>query len=371
MSVKRARVLIVLPTFEPYDAIGNDVLGMYQCFREAGYETAIFAGRVHNSYQSLARRLDREPESIWSCPEDILIYHHGIEWQSGEFLLLRAKTKIVIKYHNVTPPHFFKPYAAEYFEGCKRGLEQTRRLARHPRAWFWGDSTYNVSQLLAFGAPRERARVIPPCHRIEELARTPLDNGVLGRWRDSTVNLLFVGALRPNKGHRRAIDVLAAYRRISDVPARLLFVGNADPFLSSYVDDVRAHARQLALTDQVQFAFSVTPSQLRAFYLVASAFLCVSEHEGFCVPLVEAMCFRVPVIACGDTAIGETCGDAGITLAEFDAGSLAAAIDECVENPVLARKLAQQGRRRYESTFRPSRIRSQLLDHLREVEQSA
>jgi glycosyltransferase involved in cell wall biosynthesis len=223
----------------PYDAIGNDALGMYRCFREAGYETSVLAARIHESYQSLARRVDLEPESTWSHPEDILIYHHGIEWEFGEFLLFRSKTKIVIKYHNITPPHFFEPYARNYFEGCKRGLEQTRRLSRHPTAWFWGDSSYNTDQLLAFGASPDRSRVISPCHCTEELACEPLDNSIVGAWRDSTVNLLFVGALRPNKGHRRALDVFAAYRHISGMPTRLFFVGNADPALSSYVNDVR------------------------------------------------------------------------------------------------------------------------------------
>jgi glycosyltransferase involved in cell wall biosynthesis len=371
MSVRRTRVLIVLPTFEPYDAIGNDALGMYQCFREAGYEASVFAQRIHEGYQSFARRVDREPESTWSCPEDILIYHHGIEWQFGEFLLFRAKSKIVIKYHNVTPPHFFKPYAADYFEGCKRGMEQTRRLARHPTAWFWGDSSYNISQLAAFGAPPGRSRVVPPCHRIQDLAAVPLDNSVLGKWRGSTVNLLFVGALRPNKGHCRAIDVLAAYRRLSATPARLFLAGNTDPHLSSYVEAVRGHARQLRVEQDVHFAFSVPPAQLRAYYLLASVFLCVSEHEGFCVPLVEAMSLRVPVIACDGTAIGETCADACMVLADFDAGRLAAAIDECIETPGFGRQLARQGRQRYENTFHPRRIDAQLLRLIQEVEQSA
>jgi len=366
--LRKPRVYLALPSFWPYDAVGNDVLGMKACLEAAGYDTAIFATLMDADCEGYARKLDVQ-DPIWRSPDDILIYHHAIYWEAGERLLEQARVKVAIKYHNVTPPHFFQGYARHYYDGCSGGLAATQRLARRPGTYFWGASAFNVADLVRHGAPPERCRVIPTIHRIEEeLACAPFDSVIVGAYRQSRANILFVGSLRPNKGHRKAIDVFAAYRRLSDAPVRLVFAGSFDPSLKCYLDEVQAHAAAQHVGADVHFAFTVTPSQLRAYYLCSSVFLCTSEHEGFCVPLVEAMYFRTPIVAWNTTAVGETCGPAGLVFQEFSPEGLAGAIDECVENPAMALQLADCGWAQYESRFDRRVTGRRLLELVEEME---
>ena len=206
-------------------------------------------------------------------------------------------------------------------------------------------------------------------HRIEELGREPFDAVVAGAYRGSVANILFVGGIRPNKGHAKALEVLAAYKQLTDTPARLLFVGNFDPNLKFYLDELRQYVAQLEMQEgeDVVFATSVTPSQLRAYYMTASVFLCVSEHEGFCVPLVEAMSFRVPIVAWATTAVGETAGGCGWIVDEYDPAALAKGMVEIVDNGVTARELAARGRFHYETVFHIDAIRRKLLSLVEEV----
>jgi len=366
----KPHVLLLVPNFQPHDAVGNDVLGMYETFRGAGYDTRILAADIHPAYRSIAASIESEAGDLWLDPAAILIYHHSIHWILGERILRRSKNRIVIKYHNVTPPEFFAPYAENYYRACVDGVEATKRLARLRIDFVWGASQYNADEFVRLGVPAKHCRAVPPIHRIEEIARTPLDAVVTGTHRGAVPNILYVGAFRPHKGHFKALEVFAAYRRLGASPARLFFVGSFDPALDPYVKELEEYARQLELDDYVAFSMSVSPAQLRSFYHAADVFLCVSEHEGFCVPLVEAMYFRTPIVAWASTAVGETCGDCGLIFDRFDAGSLAQALDRCLEDPCLARRLATEGRLRYERMFHPDALRAGLLNVLEEVERS-
>lgn len=366
------RIHLLLPTFQPNDAVGNDVLGMYHVLRAAGYDANVFAQYIHPQLQRLTRTVTNENGPEWTDPDAILIYHHAIDWEVGERILERARCKLVIKYHNVTPPHFYSNYAEHYYWGCVRGIETTHRLARIPNTWIWGDSWFNAREFVDLGVAESRCRVVAPIHRIDDLARQPFDAVVAGKYRGPVANLLFVGGIRPNKGHAKALEVFSAYRASGAPPARLLFVGNYDPNLKLYLDELKEYIAQLELSleDDVIFATSVTPAQLRSYYMTSTAFLCVSEHEGFCVPLVEAMAFRAPIVAWATTAVGETAGDAGWISTTYDSSALAGALAEIIDNPDTTREFARRGRERYESVFHSSPIERQLLSLVREVESS-
>ena len=362
----KPRVHILVPTFQPNDAVGNDVAGMYAILREAGYRVTIFAEHIHHTLASITRKADRNNEEYWRDSDAILIYHHAILWELGEQILAGTRNKIVIKYHNVTPPEFFANYAQHYYWACIKGKEATARLAQIPDTLIWGDSQYNADEFVSLGVAPERCRVLPPVHKIEDLAREPFDNVVLGAYRE-TPNILFVGGLRPNKGHAKALEVLAALQTETAVPARLFFVGNFDPNLARYTEDLTEYVKHLDLVEDVTFAHSVTSAQLRSYYMTASVFLCVSEHEGFCVPLVEAMAFRVPVAAWATTAVKETAGGCGRMFDRFDPSELASAVAEFLESPETSREFAERGRARYEEVFHMRAIERKLLELVDEV----
>lgn len=365
-SGSKPRIHILVPTFQPHDAVGNDVAGMYFALRSAGYDAIVFAEHIHHAFSSITRKADKGNDDYWRDSNAILIYHHAILWDLGEQILASTRNRIVIKYHNVTPPEFFASYAQHYYWACVRGKEATARLSQIPGVLVWGDSQYNADEFISLGVPPERCRVVAPIHKIEELGRLRFDNVVLGAYRAS-VNLLFVGGMRPNKGHAKALEVLAALREETMLPVRLFFVGSFDPNLARYTEDLAEYTRHLNLIDDVVFAQSVSPSQLRSYYMTASVFLCVSEHEGFCVPLVEAMAFRVPIVGWATTAVGETAGGCGMMYDTFDPAAMAAGVAECMENQEIARTLAKRGRQRYEDVFHVSAIERKLLNLVSEV----
>jgi glycosyltransferase involved in cell wall biosynthesis len=361
------RVFLLTPCFVPYDAVGNDVYGMWQLLCAGGHDARILAEVVHPTYEGIAEIANPESD-YWNSPDDILIYHHSIGWPLGESLLARTRNRIIVRYHNITPGRFYEHYARHYYDGCIQGERSTRRIVRIRPAAFWGASRFNTEELISFGAPRECCRWVPPCHLIEELAKVPMDPPILGTCRDGYLNILFVGGMKPNKGHLFALRAFAAYRNVFNPRARLIFAGSYDPGLQAYQEDVRRMANQLGVAADTVFAHSVSPSQLRAFYYVAGVFLCTSEHEGFCVPLAEAMAFRVPILAWGQTAVPETVGDAGIVHDRFDPMVFADSLQQVHRNPKQRVDIAECGRLRYESEFHPRAIQRKLLSLLQELE---
>jgi glycosyltransferase involved in cell wall biosynthesis len=351
--------------------VGNDALGMYHTFRNAGYDTTVMAQFVHPAHEKITKVLGTDPDGPWEDRDAVLIYHHAIDWDLGERVLAKSKNKIVIKYHNVTPAQFYSNYAEHYYWACIKGVQATERLSKIPGTQIWGDSWFNAHEFVTLGVPEERCRVVPPMHHIGDLERGPFDAVVTGVYRGKAANILFVGGIRPNKGHAKALEVLTSVKQQTDTPVRLLFVGNYDPNLQLYLEELRAYVAQLELTEgeDVVFATSVSPSQLRSYYMAASAFLCVSEHEGFCVPLVEAMAFRVPIAAWATTAVGETAGGCGWIVDQYDPEALAKGIVEIIDNPATARELSARGRCRYETTFQTDAIERKLLSLVGEVSQ--
>ena len=355
------RIHILTPSLVPYDAIGNDATQMREALLRRGYPVRIFAEGIHPRFAGIAESISKAPADLWQSPADIVIYHHSMGWGLGEAILFRAKNQIVVRYHNITPPQFFARYSVQHQHVCTAGLEATRRIARRNMIVL-GDSTFNCDDMIAQGTAPEKCRVLAPLHLTEELGREPFDIPTIQRYSGEVVNILFVGGVKPNKGHARAIRAFAAYHHQFNSRSRLIFAGGMDDRLKTYVDNLRRLAAGLGVADQVIFAGSVTGSQLKSLYVTADVFLCTSEHEGFCVPLVEAMYFRVPIVAWGKAAVPETVGGCGFVLEHWDELQCASYIAELVNDTDLATRFGDLGRRRYEEMFSRGVLRKKLLD---------
>jgi len=189
--------------------------------------------------------------------------------------------------------------------------------------------------------------VVPP---LFDLARAAVraDPGVLAaRARERAgggADWLFVGRLSPHKAQHDLIKALACYRRCYDPQARLHLVGTS--LGTDYPRALERFAQRLGLADALRMPGMVSDEELAAYYRSADVFVCASDHEGFCVPLVEAMHFGVPVVAYGASAVGETVADGGLVLADKAPMTLAAAVHRVVADPDLHSRLAQSGRRR-------------------------
>lgn len=355
-------IYLVTIHLAPHDAIGNDLLGMRECLAGAGYRVEAYAAEVHPSLAGVARPLSAAGDEFRKNPKALLIYHHSAGWAAGEELLEASRNRIAVKYHNVTPPRFFEPYSDEFTQASRGGEAATGRVAGHRTALFWGDSSFNCEDLVRYGAPRDRCRVLAPFHRTEQLSEVELDRQVLRRYQGAPgARILFVGGVKPNKGHLQLLRVLAAYRRKYDPDARLFLVGGLDPRLSSYTSHLKDAVTAHGLENNVVFTGGVSAAALRSYFLMSDAFLCLSEHEGFCVPLIEAMFFRSPIVAAASTAIPETVGDAGLLWPEDELGCFVESIAACTGDQAIRRGFQEKGWQRFQDVYRREAVSAQLL----------
>lgn len=359
---KLPRIHLLTPHLAPHDAIGTDVAQMRDALLRLGYPVRIFAEGIHPRCAALAEPLSKAPPDLWQSSEDILIYHHSMGWPPGEEILFKTKNRIILRHHNVTPPQFFAPYSISHQQACAAGLEATRRIARLGDMLVLGDSTFNCDDLIVFGAPAGSCRVLAPLHLTEELGHAPFDLPTIQRYSGEVVNILFVGGIKPNKGHARAIRAFAVYRHQFNSRSQLIFAGGIDDRLRNYIEDLRQLAASLGVASQVTFTGSVTSSQLKSLYVGADVFLCTSEHEGFCVPLVEAMYFRVPIVAWAQAAVRETAGCCGFLLEHWDELKCASYISDLVNDIDLATRFGDSGRNRYQEQFSSGVLQRKLFD---------
>jgi glycosyltransferase involved in cell wall biosynthesis len=175
--------------------------------------------------------------------------------------------------------------------------------------------------------------------------------------------------VKPNKGHARAIRVFAQYHRNFNSDSRLIFVGGLDERLRGYLEDLEALAAELGIAEHISFTGPVTGAQIKSLYVAADVFLCTSEHEGFCVPLVEAMYFRLPIVAWGITAVPETMGGCSFLLNDWDEHEFAAHIDLIVSDQEKSERLGTEGRDRYRLAFAPEVLREKLCTLVAEATQ--
>ena len=364
LSALPPRIHIATQSVVPRDAIGADVVRMAEVFCAAGYQTDIWASGWDSGYAPPVSLASAEAAQNWRAGEDLLIYHHSVGWPEGEEMLAHTRCQVVVRYHNVTPPAFFEGHSEPHVEACRRGVEATRRLAQLPGARFWGDSAFNCSELIEYGAPRDNCRVLPPFHAVEDMALESPDAALAAAWRDGPVNIIFVGGFKPNKAHGRAIRVFAVYHRWINPESRLILIGSVEPAFAGYLESLRRVAAACGVADRVIFATSVSRAQLRTWYLMADVFLCVSEHEGFCVPLVEAMSFDVPIVARAYAAVPETLADAGVLLPpDEDPLLLAEAMATILTDTTTRAALVDRGRRRLKD-FSPHRARAMFAEHM-------
>jgi glycosyltransferase involved in cell wall biosynthesis len=181
--------------------------------------------------------------------------------------------------------------------------------------------------------------------------------GMGARW-------LFVGRVAPNKAQHDVVKAFAWYRRVFDAGASLTLVGGVSA--GSYWSALERFVDGLGLSGVVRLAGSVSDAELEGLYRSADVFVCLSEHEGFCVPLLEAMAHGVPVVAFGAAAVPETLGDAGLVLASKRPGLVAEAVGRVMRDEGLRARLVGAGRRRLEH-FSLARTRRTLLDALQPV----
>jgi glycosyltransferase involved in cell wall biosynthesis len=350
------RAAILCACVHPGDAVGNDTLLLADVLGGLGYATRVFADT--SAPEVGAAPADRLPAYLTSA-DDLVVYQFSHGWPRGLRLLAALRCRKVVRYHNVTPPHFFLDLEADYALAASEGRRQIGEVVAAGCERYLAASEFNRGELLAAGLDPRAATVAPPLHRIDHLLAAPADESALDAYQDGRTNWLAVGRIAPNKGLALLVEAFARYRR-DDPGARLLLAGGTDPRLERHTARLRDLAASLGVADAVVFTGKVSEAALKALYLAADVYVTASEHEGFCIPLVEAMALKVPVVAYGTTAVPETLGGAGLLWDEPDPDLLAASAREVVRDEDLAAALTAAGWARYHARFRNDRTREVL-----------
>jgi glycosyltransferase involved in cell wall biosynthesis len=349
-----------VPALLPRDATGDHTRALRDALRSAGWESDIFVEAAHDELQDEATYFEEYPARARAG--DVLLYQLGTSSPVAEFLLGRSEP-LVLDYHNVTPASFYEGW--EEHTRAKVALAREQVAALAPRAVLGiADSAFNARELEALGCP---ATAVVPILVDLEATRVAVDARerarLAARHGNATV-LLFVGRISPNKAHQDLVEALWVYRHLYDPDARLHLVGPS--VTPDYAEAVFSFAAELGLGDVVDHGEDLTPGELAAWYEDADVFVCLSRHEGFCIPLLEAMQAGTPIVALDAGAVGETLADAGILLPTARPGTVAAAVDRVRRDPRLTEVLVASGRRRL-GDFAAATTRHRFVEVLGQV----
>jgi glycosyltransferase involved in cell wall biosynthesis len=344
-----------VPAAHRGDAIGDSARRVRSMLRRLGHQSDIFALTIDDDLRGDVRPF-ADPAARGG---DVTIFHFALPSpMTDAFASLPGRR--VLQYHNVTPAHFFAPYDPQLFRLAALGRRELAGLAGRVDLAL-GDSEFNRQELEEIGFTRTGVLPIAvDTSRITDAPRRPALERILS---DGLINILFVGRIAPNKKIEDHIRLAEMYKRYIDNYYRFIFVGRDDA-VPSYYAQVRALVDEFQmLPDRFWFTGAVSDEDLGAFYRWADVYVSLSEHEGFCVPLVEAMAADVPVLAYAAGAVPETLGGAGVLFSPKDLEYAAELLGMLVYDRNVRRAVIEGQRRRLQD-FAPERIEAQLMTAL-------
>jgi glycosyltransferase involved in cell wall biosynthesis len=340
-----------VPTLHRGDAIGDSARLMRDAFRRWGHSADVYALELDEDLAG-----DGRPWSEWrpGGADDVVILHYALPSPLTQALQAHRGRRVLL-HHNITPPEFFAGWDPELARICSLGREQLPELRQHVELGL-ADSEFNRRELEAAGF--RRTGVLPIFLDFERYRQTP--NPVLRRALDDGLcNVLFVGRVSPNKRHEDLIRLASYWKRFIAPDVRLLLVGKL-PRRRHYFDALQALLYEEGFTAaEVVFTGHVSHDDLLAYYAGAHVFVSMSEHEGFGVPLVEAMLMEVPILAYATTAVADTLGGAGVRFQEKRIDALAE-LAQRLASDVSLRQAVLQGQARRLEAFRPATVEAAL-----------
>lgn len=328
------------------DAISGEALTLQRLLRSRSVKSNIYVVHAHEKVRNNAVPYQNFVEHLATAraagEEVCVILHYSI---ASPLNALCAETPGVTKvliYHNLTPPHWFRPYNRRVYADLVRGREELPGLLQQMDIVL-ADSAFNAAELEEFG--HRGAQVLPLPLDLEKWSVDP-NPGITRVLRGhGGRNVLHVGRFAPNKCLEDILKAFYFYHHKIDRSSRLWLVGiDIDTELYSF--ELRRLISRLHLKPAVNFVGAVADGELRAFYENSHAYLCMSEHEGFCLPLLEAMHFGLPVIAYDATAVGATVGDAGVLVRKKAPAETAEILNIVITDKTLRGDLVRRGRER-------------------------
>lgn len=302
------KIIQLLTTVSFGDAVSNDAFAIKDILKKNGFQTDIYAENIDK------RLADGMAKSVYLMPQlspdDIILYHLSTGTALNEKIKMFHCRKVMI-YHNITPPRFFAEYSINSYQLCDQGLKQAESL-KDTFDYVLADSDFNKKDLIRMGytCPID---VLPILIKFEDYEKKP-NSLVKKKYQDDYKNFLFVGRIAPNKKQEDVIQTFYYYNKYYNPKSRLFIVGSYNG-MELYYERLKDYVEKLEVPNVI-FPGHIKFDEILAYYKLADVFVCMSEHEGFCVPLVEAMYFDVPIVAYDSCAIAGTLGQGGILLKE-------------------------------------------------------
>lgn len=350
------RIIQIVPTLAYGDAIGNDAMALKDALVSMGYNTNIYSNSI---VPPLTRKDGLHIKKMPKLKENDIVIFHLSTGTDLNFKVADYPGKKIVIYHNVTPPHFFEDNDDFICKINQWALEGVAYLA-DKIDYCLADSDFNKYELEECGykCPID---VLPILIPFEDYRKEPDQKIVDDYSNDGATNIIFTGRIAPNKKQEDVIRAFYCYKKYYNSSARLFLVGSYKEE-DEYYQKLKEYVWKLGVKD-VYFTGHIRFNQILAYYKIADAFLCMSEHEGFCVPLVEAMFFDVPIVAYNSTAIPSTLGGSGLLLDDKDPMIVAKAIDTLLNNDELKQKVINNQRERL-ADFGYEKIKQQFEQYL-------
>nr|WP_122013298.1 glycosyltransferase family 4 protein [Maliibacterium massiliense] len=352
------KIIQLAPSISYGDAVSNDIFALDKCIKKMGYRSEIYAEDIDPKLDRRAVKSLRKPYKFSNG--DILLFHNSIGSQ-WSYKVADFSCKKVMVYHNITPPEFFQIYSRILVDCCASGLDGVAYLS-DKMDFCLADSQFNKQDLVKAGytCPIEVLPIIIP---LEDYKKQP-DMATVEKYSDGRKNFVFVGRISPNKKQEDVIRAFCAYKKYYDKDARLFLVG-ASKGMERYKARLERYVDALGVED-VYFTGHIPFSQILAYYRIADCFVSMSEHEGFCVPLVEAMCFDVPIVAYDAAAVGETLGGSGLLTQDKSPAVVAALMHRAVHDEALRAQLIAGERERL-ADFAHDKIEAKFVQYMKRI----
>ncbi|MCX7998945.1 MAG: glycosyltransferase family 4 protein [Leptospiraceae bacterium] len=313
--------------FNPGDAISNQILTYSIFAKKHNMGALIFAEHISQNSKNIAKKYKNySPKN-----GDVLLYHHSIHSDVLEKLLnLPLEIPKILAYHNVTPKEFFEPYNLRLAYYSQKGREELKEI-KNLFSVSLADSEYNAAELRENGFTH--VKVLP----------IGLDYSIYTKHKRQTQKktILFTGRIAPNK---KQIDLVKVAKMLYDYFTQdfeLVMVGKTAPEMQDYKEEILELIEYFHLQNHVKLTEFLDQEDLNKEYSNADIFLCLSEHEGFCVPLLEAMHYELPIIAYNKSAVPETLRGSGILFYEKDFYKIAEIIYVLFHNQELKDKIIE------------------------------
>ncbi|SMC76591.1 Glycosyltransferase involved in cell wall bisynthesis [Desulfocicer vacuolatum DSM 3385] len=330
------------------DAVTNSMIFIQEMLSQLGFTSQIF---VENPAPGLEKKL-LHYQQLSSNANDIIFIHHSMGHELTDWIESLPGKKILI-YHNITPARFF-PEDSPFHHYSRIGRQQLRTFLPLMDAAIAVSKT-NKEELESLGY--KNVTQIPLLMDTEILEQRPWDENIVTNNAD-IFTILFVGRVAPNKCQQDLISIANRLKNCFHRPFQLVMIGNCDthcPYYKSLMENIMA----AGMEEHIHFTGKIPDNELFGWYRAADLFLCMSEHEGFGVPLIEAMAFNLPVVAFKSSNIPHTMDGAGILVTQKDPSAIAALIKIISTDKALKRAIIKKQKKHVEH-FKKHRLIKQL-----------